>query len=87
MRPCAAGGRFSKAAISAAVEKCEDQRKPDAFFGHRKADGRPQTTLDDVPANFLRHYQQYKNGAFDLICRGQRLRNPYVIRLTRLPDL
>ena len=28
--------------------------------------GRPQTTLDDVPANFLRHYPAYKNGAFNL---------------------
>ena len=28
--------------------------------------GRPQATLDDVPANFLRHYPQYKNGAFNL---------------------
>ena len=25
-----------------------------------------QTTLDDIPANFLRHYPQYKNGAFNL---------------------
>lgn len=31
-----AGG--SGAAISAAVEKREDQRKPDAFFGYCKAD-------------------------------------------------
>ncbi len=28
--------------------------------------GRPQTTLDDIPANFLRHNPQYKNGAFNL---------------------
>ena len=28
--------------------------------------GRPQTTLDDVPANFLRHYPQYKKGVFNL---------------------
>ena len=28
--------------------------------------GRPQTTLDDIPANFLRHYPVYKNGAFNL---------------------
>ena len=28
--------------------------------------GRPQTTLDDIPANFLRHYPRYKNGVFDL---------------------
>ena len=28
--------------------------------------GRPQTTLNDVPANFLRHYPQYKKGAFNL---------------------
>ena len=27
---------------------------------------RPQTTLDDIPANFLRHHPQYKNGAFNL---------------------
>ena len=28
--------------------------------------GRPQTMLDDIPANFLRHYPAYKNGAFNL---------------------
>ena len=28
--------------------------------------GRPQTTLDDIPANFLRHYPAYKSGAFNL---------------------
>ncbi len=28
--------------------------------------GSPQTTLDDIPANFLRHYPQYKKGAFNL---------------------
>ena len=28
--------------------------------------GRPQTMLDDIPANFLRHYPQYKKGAFNL---------------------
>jgi len=28
--------------------------------------GRPQTTLDDIPANYLRHYPQYKKGAFNL---------------------
>jgi len=28
--------------------------------------GRPQTTLDDIPANFLRHYPAYKKGAFNL---------------------
>ena len=28
--------------------------------------GRPKTTLDDIPANFLHHYPAYKNGAFNL---------------------
>lgn len=28
--------------------------------------GRPQTTLDDIPADFLRHYPAYKKGAFNL---------------------
>ena len=28
--------------------------------------GRPLTTLDDIPANFLRHYPAYKNGVFNL---------------------
>ena len=37
-RGCAAGGGHSRPARSAAVEKCEDQRKPEAFFGHRKVD-------------------------------------------------
>ena len=40
LRACAAGGRASKSGISAAVEKCKDQRKPAAFFGHRKVDRR-----------------------------------------------
>ena len=38
---CAAGGGSSKPVSSAAVEKCEGQRKPEAFFGHRKADQIP----------------------------------------------
>ena len=33
----AAGGRRRQCPISAAVEKIEDKRKPDDFFGHRKA--------------------------------------------------
>ena len=36
-RLCAAGGGCSGAAFTAAVEKSKDQRKPEAFFGHRKA--------------------------------------------------
>ena len=36
-RPAAASGRTRQGAFSAAVEKCKDQRKPEAFFGHRKA--------------------------------------------------
>ena len=28
--------------------------------------GRTQTTLDDIPANILRHYPAYKKGAFNL---------------------
>ena len=36
-RAAAAGGRCRRPAFTAAVEKCEDQRKPEAFFGHRKA--------------------------------------------------
>ena len=40
LRPRAACGRKSKAAISAAVEKPEDQREPERFFGHRKAEER-----------------------------------------------
>ena len=35
---CAAGGGCSSPVRSAAVEKPEDQRKPERFFGHRKAD-------------------------------------------------
>ena len=38
MRAPAAGGGNREPGISAAVEKCEDQREPDAFFGHRKAE-------------------------------------------------
>lgn len=36
-RPAAAGGRCRQGAFSAAVEKRKEQRKPDAFFGYRKA--------------------------------------------------
>ena len=36
-RSAAAGGRRRQTGIPAAVEKCKEQRKPDAFFGHRKA--------------------------------------------------
>ena len=38
---CAAGGGSSKPVSSAAVEKCEEKREPEAFFGHRKADQIP----------------------------------------------
>ena len=31
--------------IPAAVEKCEDQRKPEAFFGYRKAEERQAEDL------------------------------------------
>ena len=33
----AAGGGESQPVCSAAVEKCEEKRKPEAFFGNRKA--------------------------------------------------
>ena len=29
-------GRYSEGAVCAAVDKIEDQRKPDDFIGHRK---------------------------------------------------
>ena len=45
----AAGGRGSEAGISAAVEKPEDQRKPERLFGHRKVD-RWREAPDEVPA-------------------------------------
>ena len=35
LRVAAASGRKRRPAISAAVEKPEDQRKPERFFGHR----------------------------------------------------
>ena len=35
--PAAAGGRIRRGAISAAVEKCKEMRKPAAFFAYRKA--------------------------------------------------
>ena len=41
LRAPAAGGGCREPAISAAVEKCKGQRKPAAFFGHRKADSNP----------------------------------------------
>ena len=34
----AASGRRRRFAFTAAVEKTEDQRKPEGFFGYRKAD-------------------------------------------------
>ena len=39
---------------------------PKRFSGTARRIGRPQTTLEDIPANFLWHYPQYKNGAFNL---------------------
>ena len=36
LRAAAAGDRERQRAISAAVEKPEDQHKPERFFGHRK---------------------------------------------------
>ena len=39
--PCAASGRYSKAAGCAAVDKIEDQRKPEDFIGYRKPDQSP----------------------------------------------
>ena len=38
MRAPAACGGCREPSISAAVEKPEDQREPERFFGHRKAD-------------------------------------------------
>ena len=38
LRACAAGGRRSKLAISAAVGECKEMRKPAAFSGHRKVE-------------------------------------------------
>ena len=38
-------GRKSKAMIPAAVEKCEDQRKPEAFFGYCKVEERQTEDL------------------------------------------
>ena len=35
----AAGGGKSQPVCSAAVEKCEEEREPEAFFGNRKAVG------------------------------------------------
>ena len=34
--PCAAGGRCSRGAWCAAVDKIEEKRKPEDFIGHRK---------------------------------------------------
>ena len=36
--PAAAGGRYRQAENTAAVEKPEDQRKPERLFGNRKVD-------------------------------------------------
>jgi len=36
--PRAACGRKSEGSFSAAVEKHEEKRKPEVFFGHRKVD-------------------------------------------------
>jgi len=38
LRFCAAGGGESKSGISAAVEKPEEERKPERFFGNRKVE-------------------------------------------------
>ena len=39
----AAGGRLRRRSISAAVEKTEDMRKPERFFGYRKVELRAAT--------------------------------------------
>ena len=41
LRPCAAGGGSSKGAISAAIGKRKEKRKPAAFSEHRKAGDGP----------------------------------------------
>ena len=41
-RNAAAGGRRRHCGISAAVGESEEQRKPERFFGHRKAE-KPQS--------------------------------------------
>ena len=49
LRVPAAGGGRREPTISAAVEKCKDQRKPASFFGNCKAD-RWREAPDEVPA-------------------------------------
>ena len=42
----AAGGGESQPVCSAAVEKCEEEREPEAFFGNRKAVGQADAAGD-----------------------------------------
>ena len=48
------------------AEKARISASPMRFSSTARRIGQPQITLDDIPANFLRHYPQYKNGAFNL---------------------
>ena len=45
----AAGGGESQPVCSAAVEKCEEEREPEAFFGNRKAARETPSTAEAVP--------------------------------------
>ena len=52
--------------------------------------GRPQATVDDIPANFLRHYPAYKNGGLNVselarVCDMSRTTVYKYISLLELP--
>ena len=51
------GDFFENPALTGAVDNAKAKGK---------RIGRPQTTIEDIPANFLRHYPAYKKGVFNL---------------------
>ena len=64
----AAGGRKRRRSISAAVEKPEGMRKPERFFGYRKAE--PQSRDPACPAGQVESFSRFFRRFFSalLIC-------------------
>ena len=63
-RPAAAGGRRRQGAFSAAVEKREQTREREAFFGHRKAAHSDEAASSNLATPTI------KEPSF--VCRGKR---------------
>ena len=80
MRAPAACGGCREPSISAAVEKPEDQREPERFFGHRKADQilppqPPWYTGYDTVACVLLCFSRFGKSEFT----GTGIRKPHMV--------